>query len=182
MVGTGIQMRIFVVFSLLQGLMANRFVNRDMVGASHDVICPISQAKPNFNIDLFMGHWYILEYQYPREMKLTDLSCLSFDFNAAGEDIVGNFSFRYPPRFGHYYHIPTVSNVIANGQEGLWMTSFKGVSLLSGIVDTDYENWAVFVQCVNESGENKFMSTRVLSRTRDLSPQDWLTVREAIQV
>ena len=29
-----------------------RFVNRDMVGASHDVVCPISQAKPNFNIDL----------------------------------------------------------------------------------------------------------------------------------
>ena len=29
---------------------------------------------------------------------------------------------------------------------------------------------------------NRFMSTRVLSRTRDLSPQDWLTVREAIQV
>ena len=25
-----------------------------------------------------MGLWYILEYQYPREMAVADLSCLSF--------------------------------------------------------------------------------------------------------
>ena len=26
----------------------------------------------------FMGLWYILEYQYPTEMAVADLSCLSF--------------------------------------------------------------------------------------------------------
>ena len=28
----------------------------------------------------FMGLWYILEYQYPTEMAVADLSCLSFRF------------------------------------------------------------------------------------------------------
>ena len=29
-------------------------------------------------------------------------------------------------RDGHYYHLPTISNIVANGQDGLWMTEFKG--------------------------------------------------------
>ena len=29
-----------------------------------------------------MGLWYILEYQYPTEMAVADLSCLSFRFRS----------------------------------------------------------------------------------------------------
>ena len=29
-------------------------------------------------------------------------------------------------RNGQFYHLPTFSNVVANGQDGLWMTEFKG--------------------------------------------------------
>ena len=29
-------------------------------------------------------------------------------------------------RNGQFYHMPTFSNVVANGQDGLWMTEFKG--------------------------------------------------------
>ena len=53
---------------------------------------------------------------------------------------------------GHFYHIPTLSEVVADGQDGLWVTQFKGVNLLTAVVDTDYENWAVFVQCMEEGG------------------------------
>ena len=43
-----------------------RFVNRDMVGASHDVICPISQAKPNFNIDLVSIRTIYIRHCFPK--------------------------------------------------------------------------------------------------------------------
>lgn len=169
------------IFSLLlHGISATRHLGISRAEPS-DIACPISQSKLNLDISRFMGHWYILEYQYPREMALTDLSCLSFRFSESEDGIVGNFSFRFPPRFGHFYHIPTLSNILAAGQDGLWMTQFKGVSLLTAIVDTNYSTWAVFVQCVTEDGENKFMSTRVMSRGTDLSPQDWLAVREVIK-
>merc|ERR1719278_374417 len=41
-----------------------------------------------------MGLWYILEYQYPTEMAVADLSCLSFRFREAEEGIIGNFTFN----------------------------------------------------------------------------------------
>merc|ERR1712183_896051 len=129
----------------------------------------------------FMGLWYIPEYQYPKEMGLADLSCLSFRFSQEATGIKGNFSFRFPPSHGHFYHIPTLSEVVADGQDGLWVTQFKGVNLLTAVVDTDYENWAVFVQCMEEGGTNKFLSTRVMSRRPSLTPANWLLARETIK-
>ena len=56
------------------------------------------------------------------------------------------------------------------------------VNLLTAIVDTDYENWAVFVQCMQEGGKNRFLSTRVMSRHPSLAPQHFLVARETIKV
>ena len=56
------------------------------------------------------------------------------------------------------------------------------VNLLTAVVDTDYANWAVFVQCMTEDGKNKFLSTRVMSRAKTLSADQWLLVKETIQV
>jgi len=146
-----------------------------------DIECPIAEAKPNLDIEKFMGLWYILEYQYPKEMGLADLSCLTFKFSEDPKGIMGNFSFRFPPTHGHFYHIPTLSEVVADGQDGLWLTQFKGVNLLTAIVDTDYENWAVFVQCMQEGGKNRFLSTRVMSRHPSLAPQHSLLAKETIK-
>ena len=60
--------------------------------------------------------------------------------------------------------------------------NFLSVNLLTAIVDTDYENWAVFVQCLQEGGKNKFLSTRVMSRHPTLSPEHSLLARETIKV
>jgi len=151
---------------------------------NHDanIECPITAAKPNLDIQRFMGPWYILEYQYPKEMKMADLSCLMFRFYEEQTDIMGNFTFRFPPVHGHFYTIPTKSEIVADGQDGLWLTQFKGVNLLTAVVDTDYDNWAVFVQCMQENGKNKFLSTRVMSRSQSLTPDQWLLVKETIQV
>ena len=82
---------------------------------------------------------------------------------------------------GHFYTIPTKSEIVADGQEGLWLTEFKGVNLLTAVVDTDYDHWAVFVQCMQEDGRNKFLSTRVMSREQNLSADHWLLAKETIQ-
>ena len=56
------------------------------------------------------------------------------------------------------------------------------MNLLTSVVDTDYDNWAVFVQCMTEDGKNKFLSTRVMSRAKTLTADQWLLVKETIQV
>ena len=106
---------------------------------------------------------------------------------------------KVSPSHGHFYTIPTSSEIVADGQDGLWLTEFKGgmkynclaetdddtlspVNLLTAVVDTDYDNWAVFVQCMTEDGKNKFLSTRVMSRAKTLSADQWLLVKETIQV
>ena len=60
--------------------------------------------------------------------------------------------------------------------------SYVSVNLLTSVVDTDYDNWAVFVQCMTEDGKNKFLSTRVMSRDKTLTADQWLLVKETIQV
>ena len=56
------------------------------------------------------------------------------------------------------------------------------VDLLSSIVDTDYENWAVLVQCRNSAEKNtKFLSTRVISRRRSLSVDHFIEAQAAIE-
>ena len=105
---------------------------------------------------------------------------------------------KVSPSHGHFYTIPTSSEIVADGQDGLWLTEFKGgksniifllenqmmtsVNLLTAVVDTDYDNWAVFVQCMTEDGKNKFLSTRVMSRAKTLSADQWLLVKETMQV
>ena len=49
-------------------------------------------------------------------------------------------------------------------------------------MNTDYNHWAVFMQCKAEEGRNRFLSTRILSRQPWLSPEHWQEVKETIQV
>lgn len=43
------------------------------------------------------------------------------------------------------------------------------------VLDTDYDNWAVLSQCKSTGGDSPaLLSTRVLSRGRDLGAAGWL--------
>ncbi|CAB4068700.1 unnamed protein product [Lepeophtheirus salmonis] len=116
--------------------------------------CPSLDSIPDFDLEKFLGDWYVLQYQYPNEKKLKDLSCIGFHFakNAFSADIVSNFTFRFPATTGHFYHIPTFSEIV-NGNKAVWKTQIKGVEMISGILDTDYSKWAILTQCkVTPSG------------------------------
>ena len=54
------------------------------------------------------------------------ISGISGRFRESEDGIIGNFTFKFPPGVGQYYHLPTYSSVVATGQDGLWMTEFKG--------------------------------------------------------
>ena len=60
--------------------------------------------------------------------------------------------------------------MVADGQDGLWLTMFKGVNLLTAIVDTDYDNWAVFVQCMQEGGKNRLVQHKFNGHCNFVSP------------
>ena len=56
------------------------------------------------------------------------------------------------------------------------------VELVSAILDTDYENWAVLAQCSEAETKNpRFLSTRVLARSRNLGASDWIGIQNAIE-
>ncbi len=59
------------------------------------------------------------------------------------------------------------------------------VDLMSVVVSTDYDSYAVVVQCLSDSdgsgGEPRFLSTRILSRGRSLTATGWLKVEETIE-
>ncbi|TRY76554.1 hypothetical protein TCAL_06325 [Tigriopus californicus] len=145
--------------------------------------CPIAQAKTNFDLSQFLGDWYVLAYEYPKKMRLKDLSCVGLHFSMAGfGDIQSNFTFRFPAKTGFFYHVPTFS-IVSQVKTSLWETQFVGVELISSIVETDYQNWAVLVQCRESGGgsDPKFLSTRILSRARTLSTEHFMEVQAAIE-
>ena len=79
----------------------------------------------------FLGNWYILEYEYAEETRLNQVDCLGFKFTV--EDIplsldmsvmTANFTFRFPPKSGFSYHVPTYA-FFSDDTQAKWTTNFK---------------------------------------------------------
>ena len=90
-------------------------------------VCPA--PMPNFELSEFLGDWYILEYEFASETKLTHLDCLGYKYtlNDVSDDMsvmVSNFTFRFPPKSGHMYHVPTFA-IFANDSSAKWNTNFR---------------------------------------------------------
>merc|ERR1711953_283056 len=145
-------------------------------------MCPV--PMPEFELSEFLGDWYIMEYEFASETKLTSLDCLGYKYtlNDVSNDImVANFTFRFPPSSGNMFHVPTFA-VFDEDTTAKWNTNFKNVEMVSVVVDTDYSRWAVVAQCTkNPSGEPTFQSSRILSRSRTLSSPDLDRARAAIR-
>ena len=124
--------------------------------------------------------------------------------------MTANFTFRFPPKTGFSYNVPTY--VFLSDNKAKWTTTLKNdgkfskvfmtqwhylkfsnitlynfailffsVETVSVIVDTDYSRWAVLAQCMkNEFGQPAFFNSRILSRTRSLSAADMDRARAAI--
>ena len=72
----------------------------------------------------FLGNWYVLEYQYAREMRLRDIGCVQLHYTALGVgDIISNFTFRYPPRTGFFFHVAEIS-LLSDLQPSIWETQY----------------------------------------------------------
>jgi len=141
---------------------------------------------PNFELSEFLGDWYILEYEFASETKLTHLDCLGYKYtlNDVSDDMsvmVSNFTFRFPPKSGHMYHVPTFA-IFGNDSSAKWNTNFRNVEMVSVVVDTDYSRWAVLAQCVkNDFGAPTFQSSRILSRERTLDERDLVRAKAAVR-
>ncbi len=65
---------------------------------------------------------------------------------------------------------------------GTTLFLFFPVNLVSLVIDTDYSNWAVLVQChEGVSGEPAFLSTRLLSRTRKVEAGHWIKAEKSVE-
>ena len=73
----------------------------------------------------FLGNWYVLEYQYARKMRtLRDIGCVQLHYTALGVgDIISNFTFRYPPRTGFFFHVAEIS-LLSDVQPSVWETQY----------------------------------------------------------
>ena len=73
-----------------------------------------------------MGDWYVLEYVYNKPMRMKDLSCVGFHFSLTSfGELQSNFTFRFPAKTGHFYHVPTFS-IVNPANSAVWDTQFKG--------------------------------------------------------
>lgn len=80
-----------------------------------------------------------MEYEYTSKMKMKDLSCVGFKFSLTGlGDLVSNFTFRFPPKTGFFYHVPTFSTV-SDLDNAVWETNFKRGTI-------ELRNYATFTQ------------------------------------
>merc|ERR1711879_421732 len=122
-----------------------------LTSASDLRTCP--QPMENFDLSQFLGNWYILEYEYAEETRLNSVDCLGFKFTV--DDVpslqldmsvmTANFTFRFPPKSGHSYNVPTYA-FFADDTSAKWTTTFKNTDMVSVIVDTDYSRWAVLAR------------------------------------
>merc|ERR1711997_581207 len=163
-------------------------------GFSSPLLMPLSASEKacpahmsNFELSEFLGEWYLLEYEFASENKLNRLDCLGFKFTlndidlASSSDVmISNFTFRFPPKTGFMYHVPTFAT-FDDDNTAKWNTNFKNVEMVSVVVDTDYSRWAVVVQCTKTTSGETFQSSRILSRTRTLSSPDLDRARAAIR-
>merc|ERR1712241_39282 len=145
--------------------------------------CPLYSTKARFDLQKFLGDWYVLEYVYNKPMRMKDLSCVGFHFSLTSfGELQSNFTFRFPAMTGHFYHVPSFS-LISDQNQAIWDTQFRGVELASLILGTDYTSWAVLAEC-NKSPSGaptpRYLSTRILSRTRSLSPDALAAVARVI--
>ncbi len=68
----------------------------------------------------------MLEYEYPKKMDLHSLSCIGLHYSLTGYDsIVTNFTFRFPAKTGHFYHLPTFA-LVTDQQRAVWEMQFRG--------------------------------------------------------
>ncbi len=59
-------------------------------------------------------------------MDLHALSCIGLHFSLTGFDsVMTNFTFRFPAKTGHFYHVPTIS-LVTEGERAVWETQFRG--------------------------------------------------------
>ena len=91
--------------------------------------CPAPMS--NFDLSEFLGEWYLLEYEFATEPRLTPLDCLSFKFTiddvGMGSDmsvLTSNFTFRFPPKSGFKYNVPTFG-IFDTDSNAKWTTNFK---------------------------------------------------------
>ena len=74
----------------------------------------------------FLGDWYVLAYEYPKKMRLKDISCVGLHFSLTEfGDVTSNFTFRFPAKTGFFYHVPTFS-LVSETKKSLWETQFRG--------------------------------------------------------
>merc|ERR1711953_494302 len=136
--------------------------------------CPIDATKQDFDPQRFFGDWYAQEYNYVKPMpKLRALSCVGFHYSTNGfGDLQTNFTFQFPPQTGQVFHIPTFS-IVDTANPAMWETKLADRHLVKLVLETDYDNWAVLVECQRlVDGTSKYLSTRILSRSRNVPAEE----------
>lgn len=92
------------------------------------------------------------------------------------------YNCRYPANTGNFYHMPMWSS-FSKVNSAVWETQVGQNTFVHVVLDTDYANWAVFLQCSEQgSGEPTFHSTRILSRMRHpVGADHWIKIEKAVE-
>merc|ERR1712004_519060 len=112
-------------------------------------MCPV--PMPDFELSEFLGDWFIMEYEFASETKLTSLDCLGYKYTLNDSSAKWNTNFR---------NVEMVSVVVD--------TDYSRWAVIAQCVQNAY-------------GPPTFQSSRILSRQRTLDDADLDRAKAALR-
>jgi hypothetical protein len=120
----------------------------------------------NLNFDLdrnrFSGDWYPLSFSSDYYTDMIDPNCWTLNFKNLNETHVEMSAFNRKDISNKVYSftLPALNNNTFYGES-------QGIQGSVSVIDTDYENYAVFYKCIVSQGKN-FYSVAILGRNTSL--------------
>ncbi|XP_017869656.1 PREDICTED: insecticyanin-A [Drosophila arizonae] len=146
--------------------------------------CPNVRAIRNFDLELMMGNWHVVQY-YASTEELPEYACMRSNFAFSSEDqhITMNFSYIYAEDPLREKLQGNITWLIPDfGTPGHWMHTediYEGI-YNTYVLDTDYKNWGLIMHCAEKKKHPRYLSALLLSRQPTLGDNVITFLREKL--
>ncbi|XP_017772896.1 PREDICTED: apolipoprotein D [Nicrophorus vespilloides] len=132
------------------------------------VKCPKVKSLRNFDLQQFLGNWYVIQYYASSEEALA-YRCMQAEFTMSVPfiDVTMNFTYSFTDDPLNEQLLGNITWSIPNpAQPAHWSHSedtYEGI-YNTYVVDTDYSSWALLLHCAEKSKSPRYLSSFIMSR------------------
>lgn len=147
--------------------------------------CPTVKAIRHLHLHDMLGHWFVVQY-FASSEELPEYRCMRADFSlstASAEDAAEDGARAKGPRVTMNFTYAFSDDPVGERLRGniTWQVpdlsrpahwrhqeeSYQGV-YNTYVLDSDYVTWALLLHCAEQTGSLRYLSSFILSRTKDL--------------